>query len=109
MGAERTYMTNLPQTQITTYRGFEVSFNPQSPQQLKGFIHGLRRPCRDLAHAEQIIDTCLDAAPQETGLQVTVLSATPRNLLTAGACRNRAEQARAQGRSGGRWVKEGAA
>lgn len=94
----------------TTYHGYTITLNIQAQQRREvcpWFIRELRQPCRDVAHAQQIIDG-LSAAPAG-GIHATVLTTQPRNLLTASACRNRAEQARAQDRAAGRWVKGGAA
>ena len=93
------------------YRGFEITAPiSQRGQVCPLFVQRLRRPARDLAHAQEIIDAHHAAAPRQPG-ELRVVAADVRVVhgLSASACRNRSEQATGRRRVGGKFAVEGGA
>ena len=91
----------------TTYRGFEITLTAPG-MACPFFVHKLRRPCRDLAHGQEIVDTYLERAaqPREAG-ELRVVAVLPgERMLSASARRNRSEQAGGQRRVGGKFARE---
>ncbi|WP_261665469.1 hypothetical protein [Deinococcus sp. Marseille-Q6407] len=105
-------MTTLPQTTFS-YRGFEITLDAAAQARRMAcpwYVRELRRWCRAAQDARLRVDEYLaaEADRQPGALRMTALDTTPRLGLSAGQCRNRAEQARAQDRQGGRFVAGGA-
>ncbi|GGI75742.1 hypothetical protein [Deinococcus wulumuqiensis] len=93
--------------QSTTYRGFEITLAAPG-MACPFFVHKLRRPCRDLAHGQEIVDAHLERAaqPRQPG-ELHVVAVLPgERMLSASACRNRSEQARGQRRVSGKFATE---
>lgn len=93
--------------QSTTYRGFEITLAAPG-MACPFFVHKLRRPCRDLAHGQEIVDAYLErvAQPRQPGELHVVAVLSGERMLSASACRGRVEQSRGRRRVGGKFAPE---
>lgn len=86
-----------------THHGFEITHNPRQNPCAPYFIRGLRMFARSPEHACEIIDAHLNR-PVSTGPRIVAADVRVVHGLSASACRNRIEEARAQKREGGRFA-----